>query len=197
MENKLPKILFVCLANRLRSRTAYEYFSVKYAGKYEVDSCGLGKASVKQTQMDYWSSAKDFTKELYQSADYIFCMEREHVMEIMRRNKDGGWGLDLTKLYCLDIDDIYHYNDPPLIELLEKKVPEYLESLTPLEKEVPEAFKTFLKQVPLRIKLRAVLKQNDVKNWKDGVYIGDTAQLENTVQALEVMINNHFENSPE
>lgn len=189
----MKKILFICSANRLRSRTAFEYFSKKFEGQFIIDSCGMNAANVKQTQQMFWPLAKSFTKDLYQEADYVFCMEHEHTFEIMRRNKDGEWNLDLKKCYTLEIEDIYEYNDSTLIAILEDKVVEYLESTTPNTKYVPEQFKEVLKAIPLRIKIRSVLKQNDKANWIDGEYKGDLGQLENTVKALEEMVKTHFE----
>jgi hypothetical protein len=79
-------------------------------------------------------------------------------------------------------------------EQLDEQLSNLLSGVDLKTQEVPEAFKTFLKNVPLRIKLRSVLKQNDVQNWINGEYKGDLNQLENTVQALEVIINDHFVN---
>lgn len=193
----MKKILFVCSANRLRSRTAYEHFTEKLKETHIVDSCGMNRFYVRDTVKLHWPLAKEFTKDLYREADYIFCMENEHAVDIMRRNKDGNWGLDLSKLFVLGIDDIYEYNDPKLIAILDAKVPEYLESLTPLVSTVPLQFKSLLKQIPLRVKLRSIVKQNDKANWIDDEYKGDTAQLENTVRALEAMIQDHIESDEE
>lgn len=184
------KLLFCCTANRLRSRTAFEHFGK--SEKYIVDSCGLGKSSVTATQRSHWPDAKLFNKHLYDEADIVFCMELEHAEEIKRRSKDGNWDLDLTKIRVLNIPDIYALNDPQLIDLLEAKVNLALEQLPSNFQSLPENIQQIFGFIPLSVKIRSIVKQNDLKNWVDGKYVGDEKQLENTVKALEFVVNQHF-----
>ena len=113
-------ILFVCTANRLRSRTAYELFHNRE--DLEVDSCGLNKFYVNDTIKYVWPEAKHFSKELLLWADIVYVMESHHYEEIFRRNRDGGWEYDMSKVVVLDIEDIYEYNDPKLVYLLKERV---------------------------------------------------------------------------
>lgn len=114
------KILFVCTANRYRSRTAYDLF--KSNKNINVDSCGLNKFYVNDTIKYVWSSAKHFSKELLLWADLVYVMEKHHYEDIERRNKDGNWGYDMSNVINLDIEDIYEYNNLELINILKQKI---------------------------------------------------------------------------
>lgn len=59
-----------------------------------------------------------------------------------------------------------------------------------MEKKIPISI--LMESIPLNIKIRSILKQNDLKNWVEGKYIGDEKQLENTARALEWVMNEHF-----
>jgi predicted protein tyrosine phosphatase len=117
------KVLFVCTANRYRSRTAHELYENN--PNLEIESCGLVPFYVDDTIKHYWDRAKHFTQELFDWADLVFVMENYHLNILAKRGIN--WK-EHTKIINLDIDDIYHYNDPTLVNLLTSKINHYLEN---------------------------------------------------------------------
>ena len=100
------KALFICNQNQNRSKTAEEVFK----GRFKTKSAGLyNEKPVTETQLKW--------------ADVVIVMEEEQRYEIAKR---------FPKLYMrkrilsLDIPDVYHYNQPELIELLKRKIDEFL-----------------------------------------------------------------------
>ncbi len=116
----MRKILFVCTANRMRSRTAY--FLFKDCVNVEVKSCGLNKFYTNDTIKWIWPEATHFSKELLLWADVVYVMETHHLEDISRRVKDGEWDFDMNKIINLEIEDIYEFNSPELIQLLKDKI---------------------------------------------------------------------------
>ncbi len=105
----LMKVLFICNQNQNRSKTAEEVFREQF----NTLSAGL-------------YNQKPVTEKQLQWADVVVVMEEEQRHEVAKRFPE----LYLQKrILCLDIPDIYHYNDPPLIEILKLKVEENLELL--------------------------------------------------------------------
>lgn len=102
----MKKLLFLCSQNRLRSPTAEAVFS-EYEG-LEVESAGLDRyAEIPvSTEMIEW-------------ADIIFVMEKSHRNKL---SKNFQPFLKNKKVICLDIPDDFEYMEPPLINLLKKKV---------------------------------------------------------------------------
>jgi predicted protein tyrosine phosphatase len=97
-------ILFVCNQNQNRSKTAEEIFKERFCTR----SAGLfNEASVTEEELSW--------------ADIIFVMEEDQRAEIAKR---------FPKIYLqkrilsLDIPDIYHHNQPELIELLKNRIDE-------------------------------------------------------------------------
>ena len=108
-QKKRQRVLFVCTANALRSRTAEEIF--KNRNNLEVKSAGTHNiADVK------------VTKELIHWADRIFVMELHHKKHLLRLDPESKY-----KIIVLNIPDIYDFMDPQLIEILQDKVPHFLE----------------------------------------------------------------------
>jgi predicted protein tyrosine phosphatase len=105
-------ILFVCSANKLRSKTAEDYFSEKYVNTDNVFiSAGTNiKTCLKEgtVPLEEW---------MLEWADYIYVMEKKHKEEILAYTKEY-----LNKIIVLGIKDNYSYYQPELIELLETKV---------------------------------------------------------------------------
>ena len=98
------KVLFICNQNMHRSKTAEELFK----NEFETKSAGLyNEEPVKESQIKW--------------ADLVVVMEEEQRHELAKR---------FPKVYmqkhivCLDIPDIYHYNQPELIHLLKRKMAE-------------------------------------------------------------------------
>ena len=98
------RVLFVCNQNQNRSKTAEELFK----DVFETKSAGL-------------FNEKPVTEKEILWADIILVMEDEHRREIARR---------FPKLYMqkrilsLGIPDVYHYNQPELINILKSKINE-------------------------------------------------------------------------
>ena len=96
------KVLFICNQNLNRSLTAEEIFREMF----ETRSAGL-------------FNNKPLTEKELSWADIIFVMEEFQRSEIAKRFP----GQYLQKrILCLDIPDIFHYNQPELVELLNSKV---------------------------------------------------------------------------
>ena len=98
------KVLFICNQNLNRSKTAEELFK----GKFKTKSAGLyNEKPVNEKQLSW--------------ADIVVVMEDEQRAEIAKR---------FPKLYMqkrilsLDIPDVYFYNQPELIDVLESKINE-------------------------------------------------------------------------
>ena len=82
-----------------RSKTAAELFKGTYAGIY--------------------SNRNPVTKELLQEADIVYVMEphqRKHIADNFPKE------YLLKQIICLEIPDIYNYNDKKLIKILKEKI---------------------------------------------------------------------------
>lgn len=106
----MPKILFVCSENRLRSPTAEAIFS-QYEG---VDAISAGTNPHATTPV---------SAELIEWADVILVMEDVHKIALRRR---FATELDGKKVGVLGLADIYDYMEPVLVQLLKEKVPSYV-----------------------------------------------------------------------
>lgn len=105
----MTNVLFVCSANRLRSPTAEQVFSLR--GGLEVMSAGTDP-----------HCGNPLTAELVEWADVIFVMERAHRNRLSRRFRSSL----RARVICLNIPDDYDYMDPALIRLLEARVTPHL-----------------------------------------------------------------------
>ena len=113
----IHKILFVCSANKDRSKTADDYFSSKYdTEKYQFDSAGT---NLKICQKE---GTNPLTEELVIWADLIFAMEKRHMQLIRNFTKEK---YD-SKIKILNIPDRFKYYQKELINLLEEKMTPYL-----------------------------------------------------------------------
>ncbi len=106
----MPRILFVCTQNRLRSATAETVFS-RYPG---VEAIGAGTSP---------DAARPVTAELIEWADVILAMEDVHTRHLAARFPDLVKG---KKMGVLGLRDIYGYMEPVLVDLLRRKVPAYV-----------------------------------------------------------------------
>ncbi len=95
------KVLFVCNMNQCRSPTAEELFS----SKFKTKSAGLYGGRIVAKKDLSW-------------ADVIAVMEPEQRVELVNRFPDECLR---KKLVCLNVPDIYKYNDFALVELLKMK----------------------------------------------------------------------------
>jgi len=95
------KILFVCNQNQNRSKTAEHLFK----NKFETKSAGL-------------YSIKPIKKAEIEWADIIIVMEEEQREELSKRFPNSYLKKQILNL---EIPDIYHFNQPELINLLNTK----------------------------------------------------------------------------
>jgi predicted protein tyrosine phosphatase len=105
----LPNLLFICSKNQWRSPTAEMLF--KNHAIHNARSAGTSdKARIKVNQ------------KLVDWADAIFVMERKHKDLLKQR------ALNITgkQLFVLDIEDLYLFGDPALVEILQKALADYL-----------------------------------------------------------------------
>jgi len=95
------KVLFICNQNENRSKTAEELFK----DEYDTKSAGLfNEVPVTDKQIEW--------------ADLIVVMEEFQRSELSKRFPE----LYMKKqIICLDIPDIYRYNQPELIKVLKDK----------------------------------------------------------------------------
>ncbi|MDT0539757.1 phosphotyrosine protein phosphatase [Croceitalea sp. P059] len=107
----MKNILFVCSANKDRSKTAEDYFSKHYPD-LSFDSAGTNKKTCNTLGTTY------ITREQLDLADDIFVMENKHLKAI----KELFGGKYYTKTTVLNIKDIYTYGSQDLIEVLKAKI---------------------------------------------------------------------------
>jgi len=99
-------VLFICNQNQNRSKTAEELFSSKFTTK----SAGL-------------YNEQPVTEDELSWADIVFVMEPSQRTEIAKRFPKA---YIRKRIISLDIPDIYRYNQPELIQVLNSKVSELL-----------------------------------------------------------------------
>lgn len=98
------KILFICNQNQNRSKTAEHIFK----NRFKTKSAGLYNAQpVTEAQISW--------------ADMVMVMEEAQRTEIAKRFPKQYMQ---KQILALDIPDIYHFNQPELIEVLKSKVNE-------------------------------------------------------------------------
>ena len=102
----MPRVLFVCTQNRLRSPTAEQVFSDRPG--FEVASAGVAPGA-----------EVPVSPELLQWADVIFVMEPAHRKKLSTQFRPHLKG---KRIICLNIPDQFEYMDPDLVRLLEIKV---------------------------------------------------------------------------
>jgi predicted protein tyrosine phosphatase len=107
----MKHILFICSANKDRSRTAEDYFSSNYK-QYLFDSAGTNKKTCSQLGTNY------LDEDQLSWADSIFVMEQKHFNQI-RKIYGNSFS---SKIEVLNIKDLYKYGEKDLVALLVKKV---------------------------------------------------------------------------
>ncbi len=107
----MKNILFICSANKDRSKTAEDYFSVLYPD-IVFDSAGTNKNTCNKLGTNYISEAQ------LNLATHIYVMETKHQSAIKEVFGAGYY----NKITVLDIKDIYRYNDKSLIAVLKSKI---------------------------------------------------------------------------
>lgn len=115
------RYLFVCSANKHRSRTAEHLFKGMIPGGfYEFKSCGTYVSWILENKepQGLAEGSIPISLELVEWADIILCMEEEHSDEI-----EYKFGKEIRKkCYVLNIKDIYQYGSPELEAILLQKV---------------------------------------------------------------------------
>ncbi|MBW1297897.1 phosphotyrosine protein phosphatase [Aquimarina litoralis] len=106
----MKKILFVCSANKQRSKTAADYFSEKLKG-FEFDSAGTNH------KICHNEGTQPLTYELMKWADLVMVMEERH-RKLIIENGGSKFG---KKINVLAIPDRFKYFQKELIDLLEQK----------------------------------------------------------------------------
>ena len=102
------KLLFVCNQNENRSKTAENLFT-----EFETKSAGL-------------FNDKPVTEDQLRWADIIVVMEEKHRTEIAKRFPNTYL---MKRIISLEIPDIYHYNQPKLVEILKAKFNESISEI--------------------------------------------------------------------
>ncbi|EAS19708.1 hypothetical protein BBFL7_00254 [Flavobacteria bacterium BBFL7] len=103
--------LFICSANKDRSKTAEDYFSTQYPN-LNFESAGTNKVICDQLGTNY------ITLKKIENAYKIFVMENKHRDAIQ---KTFGYQ-HYNKIIVLNIKDVYQYGSKDLIDVLEKNV---------------------------------------------------------------------------
>ncbi|PHQ27799.1 phosphotyrosine protein phosphatase [Leeuwenhoekiella nanhaiensis] len=103
--------LFICSANKQRSKTAEDYFAAKYP---QVQFLSAGT----NLRLCWQEGTTPLTEDLLHWADRIWVMEQRHLDHL----KKTGSSKPYNKVTVLHIPDHYPYYDPELIRLLEEKV---------------------------------------------------------------------------
>ena len=106
----MKKILFICSRNKWRSLTAETIFK-------KNPSCAVKSAGTEN------SARIKVNSNHIQWADLIFVMEKKHNERLFAKFPTEMLG---KKVVVLEIEDIYKYMDPTLIEELKLSVNEYL-----------------------------------------------------------------------
>lgn len=107
----MKNILFVCSANKQRSKTADDYFAEKYP-EYNFDSAGT---NLKICQKE---GTNPMTEDLAEWADVIYVMEKRH-KDLINKHTSASYS---KKIRVLHIPDRFKYFQKELIEILEEKI---------------------------------------------------------------------------
>jgi len=105
------KFLFICSANKQRSKTAEDYFAEKYP-EHNFKSAGTN------TKICRKEGTTELTENLLEWADMVYVMEKKHFHQIKEHTSSTYY----SKIEVLNIRDVYKYYDADLIAILEKKV---------------------------------------------------------------------------
>ena len=114
----MKKILFVCSANKDRSKTAEDYFSEKYP-ELDIASAGTNKKICHQL------GTQHLTSELMERADQVIVMEEKHRKYI----KKSFHSVDFRSIKVLEVPDRFDYYQKELIDTLRLKVEPILDRL--------------------------------------------------------------------
>lgn len=103
-------VLFVCSANKLRSKTADDYFSKKHTNINFMSAGTNHKTCLKE-------GTTPLEEYMIEWADVVYVMEQKHKKEIEKHIGDKH----RNKIKVLGIPDDYEYYQKELIEILNNK----------------------------------------------------------------------------
>ncbi len=104
-------ILFLCTSNLNRSKTAEDLFKI-------IDHDNSYRSAGLNARYCSFYGSKLCTTELLDWANIIYTMEEKHIIRIGEYTEDKY----LNKIVNLEIEDIYTYMQPELVELIIFKV---------------------------------------------------------------------------
>ncbi|MDG1332534.1 MAG: phosphotyrosine protein phosphatase [Crocinitomicaceae bacterium] len=107
----MTNILFVCSANKQRSKTADDYFAEKYP-ELNFDSAGT---NLKICQKE---GTNPMSEDLAEWADVIYVMEKRH-KDLINKHTSASYS---KKIRVLHIPDRFKYYQKELIEILEDRL---------------------------------------------------------------------------
>lgn len=105
------KTLFICSANKQRSKTAEDYFAVKFP-EHEFLSAGTNLKICRK------EGTTELTEDLLEWADKVYFMEKKHLDQIQKHTGSKYY----SKVTVLNIPDIYEYYDKALIRILDERI---------------------------------------------------------------------------
>lgn len=109
------QVLFVCSANKDRSRTAEVFLSERYKG-HTIYSAGTNQKLCMQEGTEF------ITKDYVEDADIILVMEQKH-LQFIKENLGQQY---TNKVKVLGIEDIYKFGDATLQQILIDKSKPYI-----------------------------------------------------------------------
>lgn len=104
-------VLFICSANKQRSKTAEDYFASKFP-EHEFLSAGTNLNICRK------EGTTELTEDLLKWADRVYVMQKKHLDQIQNHTGSTYY----SKIEVLNIPDIYKYYDADLIAILEEKI---------------------------------------------------------------------------
>lgn len=113
MSNQTTNYLFICAANRNRSKAAEQICRQLAKAKnkdIDCESAGVDPMAVKRV-----------TKQMADRADTIFVME-----DYMKTILESEFNQPEEKIISLDIPDVYPLGDPVLEQILKEKLSPYI-----------------------------------------------------------------------
>ena len=115
MKTQALRLLFVCRLNRHRSATAERLFCKRH--DLDVRSAG--------TSEDAMVRVND---RMLEWADVIFAMDEDERNNLKRMFPNHP---AIARIVCLDIPDVFSFNDPELVRLLAERVQTHLSKGAP------------------------------------------------------------------
>lgn len=103
--------LFICSANKQRSKTAEDYFAEKHP-EHHFKSAGTNLKICRK------EGTTELTEGLLKWSDKVYVMEKKHLDQIQKHTGSKYY----LKVTVLHIPDIYEYYDKALIRILDERI---------------------------------------------------------------------------